>query len=158
MQESLQTPFTTASEREQRWARYSAWLERQVDEPLFAEAFSLKQIYIPLRACYERKPETQPSKDVSLMTGKGETNKLERVLVELEPTLLNWVKTAEKEDAVRVICGGPGCGKFSFAKIFAARLIANKTIPVLFVPWLCRKNERMIQLNSYPFDVIYRPF
>ncbi|MGB0562681.1 MAG: pentapeptide repeat-containing protein [Spirulinaceae cyanobacterium] len=134
LRERLETPFTRATEREQQWERYLAWLERRVDEPLFAEAFSLKQIYIPLRGYYERRPEgEQPERGAMMGLGR-DREPLERVVVELMPTLLDWVATADKEDAVRVLCGGPGCGKSSFAKMFAAQLIENQTIPVLLVP------------------------
>src|SRR5215216_5921524 len=44
--EVLDTPFTKASEREQAWSRYAAWLRKQIEEPMFYEAFSLKQVYI----------------------------------------------------------------------------------------------------------------
>lgn len=52
IKDALDTPFTEASEREQNWHRYFAWLMRQIDEPLFGETFSLRQIYVPLRAYY----------------------------------------------------------------------------------------------------------
>jgi len=38
------TPFTPAWERERAWLRYSAWLQKQVEEPMFLEAFGLKQV------------------------------------------------------------------------------------------------------------------
>lgn len=132
LRDHLTTPFTQAAEREQQWNRYSAWLARQVDEPLFDEAFSLHQIYIPLRAYYERQPQGgQPEPDSFV---RGDRQNPERIVVELTPQLMDWVQTADKDDAVRVVCGGPGCGKSSFAKMFAAQLIAEKMIPVLLVP------------------------
>jgi hypothetical protein len=49
LKEAFNTPFTRASGREHAWFRYSAWLQKQVDEQMFDEAFSLRQVYIPLR-------------------------------------------------------------------------------------------------------------
>jgi hypothetical protein len=59
LKEELDTPFTQASEREQGWFRYWAWLQKRVEEPMFLEAFSLKQVYVALRAYYEREVEQQ---------------------------------------------------------------------------------------------------
>ncbi|WP_339376704.1 hypothetical protein [Chlorogloea sp. CCALA 695] len=55
--ETLDTPFTQANEQSQAWLRYSTWLQKQVEEPMFLEAFSLKQVFVPLRAYYNRKLE-----------------------------------------------------------------------------------------------------
>ncbi|ACK69919.1 pentapeptide repeat-containing protein [Gloeothece citriformis PCC 7424] len=54
LKEELETPFTSATKREIRWLKYRPWLQKQVDEPVFLETFSLKQIYIPLRGYYEQ--------------------------------------------------------------------------------------------------------
>jgi hypothetical protein len=48
------TPFTRASEREHEWYVYSAWLQKQVERPMFNEIFSLGKVYTPLRAYYEK--------------------------------------------------------------------------------------------------------
>ena len=55
IKDTLDTPFTQANKRQQQWFRYRAWLQKQIEEPMFAEAFGLKQVYVPLRAYYERK-------------------------------------------------------------------------------------------------------
>ena len=52
--EKIDTPFTKASDREQAWRLYSAWLQKQIDEPMFLEAFGLQQVYVPLNAYYRR--------------------------------------------------------------------------------------------------------
>jgi replication-associated recombination protein RarA len=60
---------------------------------------------------------------------------LKRVVVDLQAELEAWLRKADKDDAIRVICGGPGCGKSSFAKIFAATCAARweTSIPNNFV-------------------------
>ena len=132
LKEKLDTPFTKANERAQAWLRYGVWLQKQVEEPMFLEAFSLQQVYVPLRAYYNRKVEGQKAKDLEGRIA-GSTPS-ERVVVELEQELETWLNKAKKEDAIRLISGGPGSGKSSFAKIFAAKLAAQGTIPVLFIP------------------------
>ena len=39
---AVQTPFTVASEREQGWRLYNAWLQKQIQEPMLFEAFGLE--------------------------------------------------------------------------------------------------------------------
>jgi uncharacterized protein YjbI with pentapeptide repeats/energy-coupling factor transporter ATP-binding protein EcfA2 len=110
-----ETPFIQATEQEQAWDKYLAWLQKQVDEPMFLEPFGLRQVYVPLRAYFERKQEGD-EEDVRSPQGK----KVDRVVVDLAGELL-------------VICGGPGCGKSSFTKMIAAEL-AEQGKRVLFVP------------------------
>jgi uncharacterized protein YjbI with pentapeptide repeats len=260
---AFKTPFEKASEREQAWAYYSAWLQKQVEEPLFSEAFSLKRVYVPIRAYYEerltdqqrstaitvatqprtrelhhaellwksgRLASTVPSdplepldfeayvnsrlryallqayiKDLKLPVGPikrrpkravsakveapdvsneerveriaadleetldawidkadkkdsklplglskrrpkravsaeekepdvSNEERVERIAVDLEEFLDNWVEKADAQDAMRVISGGPGSGKSSFARMFAARQAEKQKRRVLFVP------------------------
>ncbi len=132
LKEKLDTPFTQANDRVQAWLRYSTWLQKQVEEPLFLEAFSLKRVYVPLRAYYNRKVEGQKSEE--LQGRLADTKRTERVVVDLEKELENWLSKAQKDDAIRLISGGPGSGKSSFARMFAAKLAEKSSIRVLFVP------------------------
>ena len=132
LKEKLDTPFTQANERGQAWLRYATWLQKQVEEPMFLEAFSLKRVYVPLRAYYNRKVEGQKADELEeRIAGRRQS---ERVVVELEKELETWLSKAVRTDAIRLISGGPGSGKSSFAKMFAAKLAAKGTIPVLFIP------------------------
>jgi uncharacterized protein YjbI with pentapeptide repeats len=132
LQEKLDTPFTQANERLQAWLRYSTWLQKQVEEPMFLEAFSLKQVFVPLRAYYNRKVEKQ--KDEDLEERIGSSRQFERVVVELEAELEDWLSKAKRDDAIRLISGGPGSGKSSLTKMFAAKVAEKGDIRVLFIP------------------------
>ncbi|AFY99639.1 pentapeptide repeat-containing protein [Calothrix sp. PCC 6303] len=132
LKEEVDTPFTQANQREQAWQIYFAWLQKQVEEPMFLEAFGLKQVFVPLNAYYLRKLEGKQDDDFEFR-GRGEKRE-ERVVLDLETELEIWLKQAQKTDAIRVISGGPGSGKSSFAKIFAAKQAEKGEIPVLFVP------------------------
>src|SRR4028119_960851 len=99
---------------------------------MFLEAFSLKQVYVPLRAYYEREVELQPEQ--KLERGIAEGTRYQGVVVDLNSELEAWLHEAKPDDAIRLISGGPGSGKSSFAKIFAAQQAEKGEIPVLLIP------------------------
>jgi len=117
-----------AGETEKAWLKYGLWLQEQVDERLFGvEDFSLRQIYIPLRTCVireKKEKENQP---------KNQEKKYERVVMDLHSTIRDWLQQEDKRDGLRIICGGPGCGKSSFTKMLAAEL-AERGDRVLLIP------------------------
>jgi hypothetical protein len=59
--ESWNTPFANADARERAWMRNTAWLQRQIEEPLFEETFGLCEVYAPLRALLGREENRWPS-------------------------------------------------------------------------------------------------
>lgn len=64
------SPWDEIGKNEREWLHYSAWLEKQVDEPMFSESFGLRQVYVPLRGYYNeeikyRKDNFQYNKLVS---------------------------------------------------------------------------------------------
>lgn len=131
LKQALDTPFTRAGATEAAWRRYAARLRKQVDEPLFIEAFSLPQVYIPLRGYYQTKktrdrmsrPEPYPV----------ETEGDERIVVEVDAELDAWLADKSAE-AVKIVSGGPGSGKSSLTKMFAARHAERGERRVLYVP------------------------
>ena len=91
------------------------------------EDFSLLQIYIPLRTCVIREKK---KKENSL---KNKEKEYERVVMNLHSAIRDWLQQEDKRDGLRIICGGPGCGKSSFTKMLAAKL-AEKGDRVLWIP------------------------
>jgi hypothetical protein len=132
LKEAFDTPFTKAGAAEQAWQSYAALLQKQVDEPMFVEAFSLRQVYVPLRAYYLDKPaadkETHPDPRVVVATNA------KRIVIDLAKELDSWLANNDSTDAVRVISGGPGSGKSSFTKMLAAKLAERNARRVLFIP------------------------
>lgn len=116
------TPFTTASRDQAAWNSYSLWVKEKAHERVFKEAFSLKQVYIPLRAYYEETDEDAENKSQN------------KIVCDLHKTMQKWVLQFDKSDSLKVISGGPGSGKSSFAKVFAAEIIEVQNAPVLFIP------------------------
>jgi uncharacterized protein YjbI with pentapeptide repeats len=122
-----ETPFAKATVRERAWLRNAAYLQRQINEPVFDETFGLAQIYVPLRAWYLETPAGRKGR------GQEDDTHERRLVVDLEQHLDAWFRSGNKKDAIRVICGGPGSGKTSSAKIWAAKLGCEGHC-VLFIP------------------------
>jgi uncharacterized protein YjbI with pentapeptide repeats len=130
--ESLNTPFTKAGDREWAWVQYSALLERRLQEPVFDEPFSLSQIFVPLSAYYSKETLRTEMEVDSL---RDQRQKRRHVVIDLQKELEVWVDGADPQDAIRIISGGPGSGKSSFARVFASGIAQSRSkIKVLFVP------------------------
>jgi uncharacterized protein YjbI with pentapeptide repeats len=130
----IATPFTAAAERERAWVAYAARLEKHLDEPLFGEAFGLRQLYVPLRAFYlNRREEGGLPEIAKLGKAAGEQQPPQRVAVELARAIEEWAANGKRTDCLRVLSGGPGSGKSSFAKVYAAAA-AGRRRRVLYVP------------------------
>ena len=128
--EALDTPFAKAGDPEWAWTAYSAFLQRKIQEGVFDESFSLNQVYVPLNAFYLEEPTRKNATDEMARTDRQGR----RVVVSLQDELEQWLQNPNPQDAIRVISGGPGSGKSSFARIFAARLSQEKRVKLLFVP------------------------
>ena len=126
------TPVSEAAEKENSWRRYGAWLQKQIDEPMFAEAFGLRQVYIQPRAYYEQEIENSDREEFAY--GRGVDKEYQKIVVDLETNLRNWINKADARDAIRIISGDPGSGKSSFSKMLAAKLSEAENIRILFIP------------------------
>ncbi len=144
------TPFTQAGERERAWEQYRAWLDQELDQPMFGEPFSLRQLYIPLRAYYERLPQGQT--DLSHVRSEDKDRK--RIALNFTDHLLTWVLAKDKNDACRVISGGPGSGKSSVAKMFTAEVLAQTGWRALYIPLhqIKYKGEIIPAIHQYLTD------
>ena len=130
IEKALKSPFVKNVSEIRNWQYYRAWLCNQINERMFGEAFGISRVYIPLRAyCY--KPE-----DKELATNsQSSTIEYSKHVVDLNKELNAWVKCFNKDLPVRLISGGPGVGKSSFVKMFAAQLAEQQPeLPVLVVP------------------------
>lgn len=127
---AVNSPFLNANKSERAWIQYREWLQEKANERMFAEAFSLSQVYVPLRGYYEIK-KTQGNDDIE----KHNNEKKERIVVDLHSEMESWLINFNPDNALRVISGGPGSGKSSFAKMFAAYVSREKKeINVIFIP------------------------
>ncbi|HLP47582.1 MAG TPA: pentapeptide repeat-containing protein [Candidatus Kapabacteria bacterium] len=156
LEDSIKTPFDKAGLEEKEWLHYLAWLKKQPDEPVFGETFGLRQVYIPLRGFHKEKVKGKDRDSGEGFKNSDGAEEYKKIAFDLEEKLIAWVDTADKNDALRIIAGGPGYGKSSFLKIFAARL-AEINIRVLFVPLhrfeikedLIDALQKFIRFNGY---------
>ena len=152
--QELKTPFTEAVQREQSWRVYQAYLEKEIDKNIFNEPFGLRQVYIPLNAYYEEKIENSDQLD------QREKVEKKRIVAPLADHLTSWLHIGDTTDALRLISGGPGAGKSSFAKIFAAQQgfdcksqPARHRLPTLCCcPRVQRSGFLRIRLDSWRCD------
>lgn len=126
--DALRTPFSEAADQEAAWRRYLSRLRRDVNEPMFGESFGIQQVFVSPNAYYETEVRVGPGSP-----GQDAEAKQRKTVVELIPELMSWAQRGTNGNAVRVIAGGPGSGKSSVARIFAAQL-ADRGEKVLFIP------------------------
>jgi Pentapeptide repeats (8 copies) len=115
---------TLASEAYQReigWRQYTAWLDKQLDEPIFAETFGIRPLYVPLCAYYIEKQGDDRE-------GSSQTREI-RHARDLESEMDAWLLDP-KSACIRLISGGPGSGKSTFTKWWAARVVAQGNFKV----------------------------
>jgi hypothetical protein len=79
------------------------------------------------------KPPSKSARSRSKPDGSSEEELRRPIVIDLEKYLDKWLDKGDRRDFLRVICGGPGSGKTSVAKIWAAKL-ANGGKRVLYVP------------------------
>ncbi|NEP14021.1 MAG: NACHT domain-containing protein [Symploca sp. SIO2C1] len=89
---------------------YRAKLLRSLSKPLFAEPFSLKDIYIPLKGkVVSNHPGGPPT------SAKGQRKKIVDLMV--------WAMSQlEDRNSIAVIEAEPGCGKTSFCQMWASQV------------------------------------
>lgn len=122
-------------ERWDDWQRYYEWLRREVeDRPLFGQEErgpSLDDIFMPLRCSWSIR-----NKSGQAASKKSDRKKKKREvhLAWLAETLDNWINIGRRDDALRVVTGGPGCGKSSSARILARDIAQKDQYNVFVVP------------------------
>lgn len=120
--------FSTGGElarREADWARHHFWISAQfTDAPVFSPnadaSVPLAAVYLRLRCFW--------NDEVATETGERDKKEVRRTahVSDLHETLQMWLKDDARKDPVRVVAGGPGCGKSSFARAFAHEQLQEK--------------------------------
>ena len=162
LEQDLQTPFTAAAKKEEEWNRYYEKLYEDLQKPILSENICLNDIYVELRAYYEQRQQISPkityedldleklgiertSGDENEQAAKVEVEaedldddegveKFEKIVVIAEKWLEDWVSNDNAENSLCLVSGGPGYGKSSLAKTFAARQSFTGSFRILYIP------------------------
>ena len=153
--EAAASPFTNAASLEAQWLRYRAALAREIDKPVFQESFSLRQIYVSPRTYFQRSHALQAERSFNV-AGLSDTSKDEpaRVVVDARDELIAWVRSKDKEFALRVLSGGPGMGKSSFCKMFAHHVanVLHENVVLIPLDRLDMRSDFTSAVSSYLAD------
>ncbi|HZG31281.1 MAG TPA: pentapeptide repeat-containing protein [Ensifer sp.] len=132
----LETAFSrTSSEplkREFAWIRHHQWISNQfLGTPIFSpdenETIPLCDVYLRLRCFWNVDKEREADE-----RGKKEITRYAHI-ADLHQTMHDWLAQNGKTDTIRVITGGPGSGKSSFARAFSHEVIEKGKHRVAFV-------------------------
>lgn len=131
LEEGLTGLAGEGARRDGHWARHAHWISQQyTDAAIFSpdedEIIPLEAVYLPLR-CFWHKTEIVEKDD-----GTEELRRTAHV-ADLHHTAHKWLSSDTKQDTIRVVTGGPGSGKSSFARAFAHEVIVRGKHRVLFL-------------------------
>ncbi|THF48628.1 NACHT domain-containing protein [Allorhizobium terrae] len=117
--------------RDGHWARHANWVSYQyTDAPIFSpdeeEIIPLEAVYLPPR-CFWHQTKKDAKKD-----GTEVLHKTAHV-ANLHRTAHDWLASDARHNPIRVVTGGPGSGKSSFARAFAHEVIQRGAHRVLFL-------------------------
>ena len=129
------TAFSQAVQRVLDWNAYHSSIKLEADLPIFDTAVPLKDIYIVPRArSYWTDSSFDPAGHPSPLVAAKNFSSMDNAFkkdecINLHEALHKWRETLSGEDGpqerMRIVCGSPGCGKSSFATVFASELIEN---------------------------------
>ncbi|MEP3786064.1 hypothetical protein [Ascidiaceihabitans sp.] len=122
---ALSSPTQEPQKRELAHARHARFISKGfVSDPIFTtdldETVSLSEVYLHLRCFWHRRQIDEDGK-ISITSHVDDLHK----------TAKDWL--LHGEDGLRVIGGGPGSGKSSFARAFAHQILQDNSHRVIFV-------------------------
>lgn len=150
VERALSGAFANAVERRKSLGRHHDFIIKSFTQrPIFGQeetGITLEDLYVRQRAIWNTKETRKqdgtqegPVVDPSGSFFQDELKKSSKWcfplhIGDLHHTLLDWLNQRDNGDAIRVVAGGPGSGKSTFARAFAIEVIDNGTHDVLFVP------------------------
>lgn len=156
LEASLSGALSVALEKRQALSRHHEYIITMFSQkPIFGQedtGITLSDLYVRQRAIWNTKEEIkEKSEKTSERAAKGKKNESQTEFFEIQSirerrwrtplhvadlhgTLHGWLKAPVQNDAIRVVAGGPGSGKSTFAKAFAVECIDQNTYDVIFVP------------------------
>ena len=132
MVEAITGPTSIPEMRETAWQRHGAWCrglfcETRIFSPDSDIDIPLSHVYQELRCYWNEEYEKEREGE------RGPLKYRTATVSDLHETINTWLGSFDKSDAIRLIAGGPGSGKSSFARAFAAELFVRQSHRILFV-------------------------
>ena len=129
---ALAAPTTQPEIRDFAWKRHGAWIRSMFrEEPIFSPKndidIPLSHVYQRLRCIWNEEHVTESADEHNTETYRTAT------VARLHESVSDWLHSSPNDDAIRLIAGGPGSGKSSFAKAFSSELVQSDTHRVLFL-------------------------
>ena len=144
----LQGPIAEGFRRERQWQRHNDWIR---SEFYGADVFSfetlpqpvkLKDVYIRLRCVWHEEVADGRAPERSVVDIDAERPRTRRAHVaKLHEQMHAWLASRRAADAVRIVAGGPGSGKSSFARAFATEV-------TLATDWRCSLTTTLSAISS----------
>ena len=149
VESALAGPYTVATEKVNSLAFHRAFLVRAFTQtPIFGQehtGITVSNLYIRQRCLWHVKENKQEKKsersvsgsiaDAKALQTSPRNKKVTRLhLGDLHEVVHDWLAARQANDAVRVIAGGPGSGKSTFAKAVSIEIIDSGQYDVLFIP------------------------
>lgn len=133
-------PIAEGARREAAWMRHWEWVRRKYDvDPLLSAdgaelSIPIARVYIPLRGVWHEELDAEPRAYPRYGPEPEPAPAGRRAHVgSLHGQVRAWLDAGTKDDLIRLIAGGPGSGKSSFATAFATHLILETHWRVIFI-------------------------
>ena len=158
----LASPAAKTADFERQWRAYRESLISEFHvTPVFGQEetrVSLGQLYVPLR-CFWREVEMS-EEDSSRYVDERSGRKQILYVKSLQAELDEWLDNGDSGDWLRLIGGGPGSGKSTSARAFAARVAERENLRPIFVPLQRLKGDSRLResINGYFRDRSGCPF
>lgn len=134
----FRTPVDTAAAAASKWRAYRRtlvdWPHDPANNRLFGERFPIADLYVPLRGYEVLDPDGAGYDHDVPDPGRGSRGRKPARHFELTERVVEWFRTAKKENSLALVSGGPGSGKSTFARMFTARIAVRPNWRVLFIP------------------------
>lgn len=148
LEQSLSGPFMEASEKRAALARHHQAIIHSFSlKPIFGQEDSgvtLSDVYVRQRCLWNTKISSSESKNetIKLNDDRGffqdekhpEKWAYPLHVGDMHKEIKKWLGAREQTDTLRLIAGGPGSGKSTFARALAVELIDEDEFDILFVP------------------------
>ena len=131
LDEAVTSSLAIGQLRERAWDHHHKWIRwKFLAEPIFSPKKDvetpLAPLYQKLRCFWHEKKDEEGGADEP-------TYKTIARVADLHETVHDWLRAAQNDDPVRLISGGPGSGKSSFARAFAGEVIHQTPFKVIFL-------------------------